>query len=230
MATNAALITDNFRMRWVPRCALAIATSLAACLWAACGGSESTTSSSATQPTAAAADEASENTSPPAANIEPTATPEPLSFDFDAITPVAWTEPLSQANQTLGGAADWEAEAEIAAALADAGLQMDVYVLPITGTSEWLLIMEVDDEVATVLLNNPNLSETVSQAIANSTVVRAGRVTQLAINWHSSDESGPVILTIMMPADALVGRVDGTMTDEEIQAQTLFEIVRPDQP
>jgi hypothetical protein len=214
-------------MRSAIRLGLTLGALATAAIIAACGGSREP--APATQPSAAGS--TTQSPSPPAAVVDPTATPEPAwSLDFDAITPVAFTEAPSSANQTLGGAADWEAEAEISSALAAAGFQAGVFVLPISGTDDWLLIIEVDDDAITPLFEDPTLSDAVSRAIANSTAVQEGRISRLAINWYSLDEEGPFVLTTTMPTTALLGRLDGTMTDEEAQAETLFEIVRSDQP
>jgi hypothetical protein len=129
----------------------------------------------------------------------------------------------------LGGAADWEAEAEIAAALDSVGLAADVYVFPISGTDGWLLVIEVSQDAVEPLFDSV-VSDAVMQALVDSPAVQAGHISRLAINLHTADEEGPFILTITLPMSAVEGSVRGTMTDEAVQAQTLTEIERTGQP
>jgi hypothetical protein len=209
-------------MRNVFQLSMTLAALAAVALLVACGGSGQPSGSASPQQPSTAADSASNL--PPAAAVEPTATPGP-SFDFSQVTPVALSEIVSGANLTLGGAADWQAESEIASALDGVGLAADVYVFPISGTQEWLLVLEVSEDAIAPILDNV-VWDAVMQALLDAPAVQDGRITRLAVNLHTSDEQGPFVLTITLPMSAVQGSADGTMTDEEVQAQTLTQIDR----
>jgi hypothetical protein len=195
-------------------------------LLSACGGSAAPSNSAPSgQPAVATRQPAS---APPAAAVEPTATPGP-SFDFSQVTPVALSEIVSGANLTLGGAADWQAESEITSALAAMGLAADVFVFPISGTQEWLLVLDVNEDAIAPILDNV-VWDAVMQALLDAPAVQDGRITRVAVNLHTSDDQGPFVLTITLPMSAVRGSANGTMTDEEVQAQTLTEIERAGQP
>ncbi len=162
---------------------------------------------------------------PPAAAVE--ATSEADLFDLASITPIPPATSSATSDLSLGGAADRIAEAEIAAALQKAGVAAEVFVLPISGTTKWLLIIELDGAQATTV---PQDQSVLLGALAKTKAARAGAITRIAINLRTVIESKASVITLTVPMDSILGVADGKLTQADLESNLLIEIAGPALP
>jgi hypothetical protein len=136
--------------------------------------------------------------------------------------------PLGEAQ--LGGTPLYAAAAAIEKILEDGGVPLDgieVHVLPVSSTGTALLVLQADlsasaSEEETTDDITPALS-----ALVDSDAVRSANVTRVVLNLVGEDEEGAFVVTITMPMDTLPALVDGSLTEEQMNAQMLFGIDRP---
>jgi hypothetical protein len=185
---------------------------LGALVLSACGGNK-------------AAPEGGDSGKPPAAAVE--ATPKADLLDLASITPILPATSPATSDLSLGGAADRIAEAEIAAALQKAGVVAEVFVLPISDTTEWLLIIEVDGAQATAA---PQDQSVLLSALAGTKAARAGAITRIAINLRTVIDSKPSVVTLTVPMAAILGVADGKLTQADLESALLIEVAGPASP
>jgi hypothetical protein len=210
----------NVAGRWLTLGFLAVAS-----LTAACGGSAAPSDSPPAQPGSSTIAEGAAS-EPPAASIEPTPTPEPV-LDFSEIEPIA-PDLSAGLDLAVGRGPLRGTAAAIKAALMQAGVPLDaeIYVLPIAGTDESLLVFQSGP-----ISQQSSQAEDSSQVfldIVTSPVAQAANVTQIVFNYADSDEQGPLVLTIGMSVETLGKLVDGTLTEAEIAERLLFSLERPE--
>ena len=124
---------------------LALAPLLAALTLSACGGSNKPPSGASDGSTGA----------PPAAPVE--ATSEPV-LSLLQVTPVAQPKPVTPADTLLGGTPNRRAAAFVSEQIKAAGLSqkgLEVFVLPISGTHDELLVVDMDADAGVVYPNDP---------------------------------------------------------------------------
>ncbi len=146
-----------------------------------------------------------------------------LDADFSDVEPL--DEPLTGSDALVGGTPNTTASRAITAVLEDAGIDltgMRFYVLPVTGTPEWLLVIETSDDTA--LSTDDTAAGEQFLPIVMEQMGLWG-LTRLVFNYEGADQSGPLVMTLTM-----------TLADLEAASQTegaditefaKMQIVRP---
>jgi hypothetical protein len=216
------------------RRALILGVGLLACsaLLTACGGSSAPAGTPTVQQEAPADDGDAAEASPPAATLEPTATPATAPpFDPSLITPVPPPEWPSDDDGLLDPP-DRLAAKRIADALAAEGFDLpgiDLYVFPLPGGEENMLVFDIDTSAMTVSLDGESTTpglESMALPLIESEAYRAANIARLVINVRLRDEQGEVayILIATQPADVFAQVQKGLLTEEEAQQSTRIEI------
>jgi hypothetical protein len=216
------------------RRALILGAGLLACsaLLTACGGSSAPAATPPAQQAAPADDGGAAEPSPPAATLEPTATPTPEPpFDPSLITPVPPPEWPSDDDGLLDPP-DRLAAQRIASALAAEGFDLpgiDLYVFPLPDGEENMLVFDMDTSAMDVGLDGESTSpdlESMALPLIESEAYKAANIARLVINFRFRDEQGEVayILIATQPADIFAQVQKGLITEEEAQQSTRIEI------
>lgn len=123
-------------------------------------------------------------------------------------------EGLDPVSGVLSGGPDLDSAESFTQVLTEGGLDItgvEVWVWPITGSDGVLLILNIDDS-ASGLLEDPGVASKLGEALL-SPVLDAAGVTQLVINYRSSDEQGPFTLMVTFLLDALRDGADLSSDD-----------------
>lgn len=116
-----------------------------------------------------------------------------LEVDWDSVEPAEL--PDDPADAIVGGAPDTTRGRAIRESLGSTGVDLTgtgVHVLPITGTGQWLLVLDVTDESA---LAGSGASSSDSFVFALIDQMETHGIAQLALNYTGSDDQGPFVLT-----------------------------------
>jgi hypothetical protein len=218
-------------MRSALRLGLTLALFASVAITAACGGS--TTPSSTAPPAQATGNDKPVNP-PPAAALEPTATPG-RPYDFSLITPVPPSESAPHEDALLGTSDRFAAKSITQALTAQGfdlnGIEFFVFPLP-SGAHNMLvidrqLVLEAEisaaDETTADVAADPMLV-----GLATSEAFESANLGRIVYNLHYLDDQGAeVLLAILtMPGDTFVASVTGALTQEEALAETNIEITQ----
>jgi hypothetical protein len=115
------------------------------------------------------------------------------------------------------GSPDFEAADAIAADLGLGGILPDqggIWVFPVAGTDERLLVFEVYPAAEDL---ESETNEDLFEAIVASQAVADAGVTRFVFHYFDADEQGEYVLTMTVPLDALVRFVtEGAEVDDEV--------------
>ena len=211
------LPADNIRMRRAGPL-LALAPILAAVALSACGGDK-----------APSATTDGSIGSPPAAAVDPTATPEPNEFQ-QAMAQVAKSPPSQGSSSPLGAQPD-RAKARALAKLLEAnGWNMQgvaVYVWPVSGTKESLLIVNIDETQGAAPPPDPGPG---FDALLKAPEIKQANVSRMVFVYRGRDEQGAYSATVTMPISAIQDAESlEKLTSEEQMRLLQFEIKRTGQ-
>lgn len=107
-----------------------------------------------------------------------------------------------EVSSALAGSPDRQAAADIKKALADAGIAeipgFEIFIFPIAGTKESLLVFDVQDVGQEAESSN---SDQFSKTVFAHPALARANVKQFAINIRGSDEQGPFVATLTAPLD-----------------------------
>jgi len=188
---------------------------------AACGGDKAPS----------AADEASG--SPPAAPVQLTATQLPFVLSTPVATP-ALAQPIAAADRLLGGTPNHRAATLVRNQLKAAGYLLpgiEVYVLPVSGSYEELLVLEIAATSQTsgdaVSALDADDSTAFFKALAVLEFSEIANVTRVVFNIHGEDAGVRSVATIVFPYSAVTAAARGEQASDELFAQLQFEI-RPE--
>jgi hypothetical protein len=193
-------------------------------------GASVETTAGTVAPTSAATSTSTETSQPSGSTT--TSAPEPadtalldefLDTDFSEVGPP--DEPLTGSDALVGGTPNTTASRSISAALEDAGVDltgMRFYVLPVTGTAEWLLVIEVGDDTA-LATDDAAAGEQFLPVVVEQMTLWG--LTRLVFNYEGADDAGPLVMTLTMTlADLEAARAS---EDANIADFAKMQIVRP---
>ena len=219
-------------MRNAFRLWLTLASFATATVIAACGGSSDPGAGPSSLSAPSREDDAA--SAPPAAAVEPTATPDPL-YDPSLITPIPPQEPPAGVDAILGGAPDRRAAQAITDSLTAEGFDLsgiEFYVFPLPGADENMLIINVDAPLDLAGDNPSSPSpldpssldlELLLRSLVGGEVYGASNVGRVVFNVTLASQDGALVMTITLPGDTFAATLTDAITDEEAQAQTVSE-------
>lgn len=146
-----------------------------------------------------------------------------LDTDFsDAGTP---DPAVAGVDALVGGTPNATASRSVSAALEAAGVDltgMRFYVLPVTGTPEWLLVIETGDDTA-LSTDDEAAGEQFLQIVIDQ--MGSWGITRLVVNYEGTDDAGPLVMTLTMTLADLeaASRTEGA----NIADFAKMQIVRP---
>ena len=159
---------------------------------------------------------------------EPSMVPDDL---LDALEPTgsgAAPSALPDGGRALGGTPYHGAAARLRDTLAANGFDvavLDVHVLPVAGTGEALLVLQVDESLADGAL--PDDAGPELEAVLNAEAAIAVNVTRLVVNVRASDAEGPLVITFTASVDTLRAMIAGELSAEQSQDAILIGVTRP---
>jgi hypothetical protein len=161
----------------------------------------------------------------------PDATAKPLIPVLE-ITPVAPAQRSSSpANALLGGTPNRRAAALVRDQLKAAGLDLpglEVYVLPVAGTHDELLVVEIEAAAGGGPAGTANQDPTpLFKALATLETSEIANVKSVVFNLHGEDAGKPAVFTVVMPMAVIADAARGATTSDELLRQLRFE-VRPE--
>jgi hypothetical protein len=164
---------------------------------------------------AACGDDASPGTSAPSttavttsAPAETTTTTEPEPENpLDILAGMDFSGPGSPDGTGSIGSPDYATAAALTADLAAAGVDLTgitLWVLPVVGTADRLLVVEITD-AATGL--DDDGSEGPLVAIVEAPSLEGSGISRLVVNYHGTDARGDFVLTTTVPMDAFIAAI-----------------------
>jgi hypothetical protein len=196
-----------------------------ATLLIACGGGQGglldtpvATAPTATQ-TAAPAKTATlaKTTTPAKPTATPKASPTPHALRFAEVTPVAVQLPPGTPVY-LTGESNREAEDELRAVLAGAGIPSSVYgllVLPVTGTNQSILCISTDETSSNAV---PQDSTPMLKALVSAPAIKDANITRVNIYYTSQDAQGRLMTLFSIPIDTVRALANGTSLTADMLA------------
>lgn len=130
--------------------------------------------------------------------------PAGLRIDREWIRGVAPAQLPDGSEALLSGAPNEAAAAALLAELGETGVDLlgvEVWVWPVSGTSDALLVLEADDDAAG-LAEDPGAADALLPAIVESSVLDTAGVTRIVINYRGVDGDGPYTFTATFSLDA----------------------------
>jgi len=179
----------------------------------ACGGSDKTPGGSD-----------SSSGAPPAAPVDATATTKESFLDLQPIAP---PEAKTGSDATLGGTPNRRAATFVNQQIKAAGLTqkgLEAFVLPVSGSFDELLIVEMDAAAGAVFPDDPL---PLLKTLITVQGLEIANVTRIVINYRATDKDGPYVLTITMPLSIASQLVSGAITQNQAFAETRMEMKRP---
>lgn len=161
---------------------------------------------------------------PPAAPVEPTATP---VTSFLNLKPKAPAEPITGSDATLGGTPNRRAAAFVSEQIKAAGLSqtgLEVFVLPISGTHDELLVVDMDAAAGAVYPTDPL---PLLKALLTVQNLEIANVTRIAINYRGTDKDGPYVFTLTLPLSTAAQLTSGAISQDQALVDTQLEMKRP---
>lgn len=147
-------------------------------------------------------------------------------LEFDPAEVEAAPPPSSPA-ELIGGAPDRAGAEALAARLTDAGHDLTglgVHVLPIAGTEGSLLVLSFDDKTALGQTDlDSGIGETFAKDLLGAMADLELSISQVAINYATADEEGPLVVTGTFPADKARGVLLG---DAEAGKSVRLQVAR----
>jgi hypothetical protein len=126
----------------------------------------------------------------------------------------------------MSGAPDEASAAALRAELQGSDVDLtgvDVWVWPVSGTGDVLLVIEGDDR-ASAFVDDPQASDAVLRQLVESEVLDTAGVTRVVINYRGADEQGAFTFTVTMRLEVIRRSLsEGTDIPQE---ELLFEFTR----
>ena len=195
-----------------------IVAAVLAMLIASCGDGEGqpvfttagdTTTSSEADPTTTTTDEgtttsSSSSTTTAADSTTTTTTTAPGTTPVAEFVASAEISSPDLASAPLVGIPDEETASELHAEVSATGVDLtgvEFWILPVVGSDERLLVMEIT-EAALGLLEDPS-GESVMTAIVDASSLEGAGITQFVVNYHGTDAEGEFVVTSTVAMDVL---------------------------
>lgn len=172
--------------------------------------SVATTATTAVPATTGAEPSATTTPEPPASSSAPSTTVPELYIDFDAIPAAELDPPADPLDLLLAGPPDDVAAQAVRADLDTTGLDLtgvEVWVWPVTGLDEPLLVVEVTDEAAG-LAEVEGAADQLIIALLQSPAVEAAGTGRLALHYRGGDPEGTYVFTYTAEIDVLQAALD----------------------
>lgn len=148
-----------------------------------------------------------------------------VAGSYDSIEHVPVDIPPEIADDRLRAPADTAAAESFTSALQQAGVDLtgvEVWVFPVSGTGESLLVFEVDDRAqAAAGSAEDDGGETLRRLLLSDPGLQAANVTRLVMNYHGTDDQGPFTMSFTLPISA-IAEAGGDITED-----VLTQVTRP---
>ena len=155
---------------------------------------------------------------------EATATTDPASQNpLDIIANADFT-PSGDAPRSLVGTPDTRSAAAIADDLAAGGIDLtgvEVWVFPVTGSDERLLVFSVNPAAAG--LSEDPTGGNLFEVLAAAPSLPDSGITRFVLNYYDSDDQGEFVLTTTVPMDLLL---DSIANDTDVSEFVEMQLMR----